>query len=374
MDIKRIYPTKISFSDSDRQTILTRMDECLRTGQLAAGKYVEEFERRFADYTGTPHAVAVSSGGSALEAVVRALDVRGKEVLVPTNTFYATAAAVVAAGGLVRLIDIDPQTMSPRAEAIESVIGPKTVGVIIVHIGGVISPNMPDIERLCERQKLWLLEDCAHAHGSKLGGRAAGSFGIAGTYSFCATKVITSGEGGMVVTRDDQIARSVRLLRNYGKPEPWVTYCAQFGMNWRLTEIGAIIGLTQLDRLDEYIQWRTKVALAYSQALGSLEGFRAVSPTGRSSWYKYVILLPEYLDRETFRVHMDNSGVCLAGGVYDIPLHRQPIASGLIADGPFLGADYFCDRHVCLPLYFGMTSEDVDRVIAAVTRAWRGNE
>src|SRR5579871_1681608 len=140
-----IPPLKVCFSESDRREILSRIDRCLAAGQLAQGENVEEFEARFREYIGCKHAIALSNGGCALEAAMRALNVAGKEVLVPTETFLATASAVIVAGGSVRLLDIDPDTLAPSARTIEAAIGPNTVGVIVVHIGGYISRDLAEI-------------------------------------------------------------------------------------------------------------------------------------------------------------------------------------------------------------------------------------
>lgn len=248
-----IPAAKIHFSAEDRREILSRIDRCLETGQVAQGANIDELEASFARYVGCRHALALSSGGSALEAAMRALDVDGKEVLVPTNTFLATAAAVLAAGGTVRLVDIDPETLSPSADMIEQALGPNTAGLIVVHIGGIISRDIEAITAVCERRGIWMFEDAAHAHGSALGDTKAGLFGVGGSYSFFSTKVMTSGEGGMLVTNDDALADKVRLLRNYGKRQPWVTSSEHFGLNWRLNELAAAVAVVQLRRLDEFI-------------------------------------------------------------------------------------------------------------------------
>lgn len=170
----QIPPVRISFSETDRREILSRIDRCLEAGFLAQGENVDEFEMLFRQYIGCRHALALSSGGSAIEAAMRALDVRRKEVLVPTNTFFATAAGMLAAGGSVKLLDIDPSTLSPSAEAIESAVSPATAGLILVHIGGIISRDIDSIKSTCDRKGIWLFEDCAHAHGSAFGEKKAG--------------------------------------------------------------------------------------------------------------------------------------------------------------------------------------------------------
>lgn len=357
-----IPPLKVCFSRKDREDILARVDDALTRGYVAMGRYVEEFEEQFADYVGARNAVAVSSGSSAIEIAMRILGVEGKEVLVPTNTFLATAAGVVLAGGRIRLVDISPDTFSLSLDGLKERVTAETSGVIIVHIGGIISPEIEAIRRWCDAKGLWLFEDAAHAHGSEFNGRRAGTFGLAGGYSFFATKTMTSGEGGMAITDDDELAKQVRLMRNHGKPEPWVSYHTHWGSNWRMTEFAAAVGITQLARLDEFISWRHGVAEQYTKLLQDIPDLKLVQPEDRSSWYKYVVLLPPGLNSEGLKAKMKKRGVSLAGGVYEVPLHRQPVLEGQISSS-FPVADDVCNRHVCLPLYYGMTPEEVSYVV-----------
>src|SRR6266545_1929543 len=157
---------RIQFLPEDRTWIAERIQEVLASGQLTLGRYGAEFERRFSALCGTKHAVAVNSGTSALEIILRSLGVEGKDVLVPTNTFFATAAAVVHAGGRPVLVDMDPESFGIKPEDVERSLTAKTVGLIVVHIGGIVSRRMPELQALAQRQGLWLVEDAAHAHGS----------------------------------------------------------------------------------------------------------------------------------------------------------------------------------------------------------------
>jgi perosamine synthetase len=353
---------RVTFDKDDIRDIHLKLDEILSNGMLAQGKYVDELERQWAEYVGAKNAVAVSSGTSAIEAPMHLLGVAGKEVLVPDNTFAATAMSVMAAGGRVRFVDTDPSTFSVRLDDLKARLGPETVGVIVVHIGGIVTPEIRAIRRWCDDQGIWLFEDCAHAHGSEYGGKRAGTFGVAGSYSFFATKVMTSAEGGMIVTNDDAIAEQSRLMRNHGKPQPWVSYHTRIGSNWRMSELNAIVALAQLRRLDEFVAWREKIAKLYSQWLQELPEVVSVLPASRSSWYKYIVLLPGGVDRAAFKQRMKERGVSLSGEVYETPLHDQPVFRGLI-DSRFPVADDVCRRHVCLPLYHGMTEDQARFVI-----------
>src|SRR5688572_11588628 len=207
MNTKDEVPSaKIQFLPEDRIWIAQRIQEVLESGQLTLGKYGVEFEEQFARFCGARHAVAVNSGTSSLEIILRALEVEGKDVLVPTNTFFATAAAVVHAGGRPVWVDQDPESFGIAPGEIERSFTAKTVGIVAVHIGGIVSSKMRALQELAIKKGVWLVEDAAHAHGSSFDGRHAGTFGVAGSFSFYPTKVMTAGEGGMIVTDDDRIA------------------------------------------------------------------------------------------------------------------------------------------------------------------------
>lgn len=361
---------KIIFSEQERQVILTRIDDCLSRGALSQGKYVEELETRFAEYVGVQHAIAVNSGTSSIEMTMRLLGVEEQEVLVPVNTFIATASSVLFAGGRVRLVDIDPATFSVTLKELKKRVTKNTKGVIVVHIGGIITPEIINIREWCDEQGLWLFEDAAHAHGSTLGGKGAGSFGIAGSYSFFATKIITSGEGGIIVTNDNMLADKARMFRNHGKPNPWETFNTSLGNNYRMSDITAAIALSQFERLDGIISMREDISAQYTALLSEMiPNFEYVQPQGRSSWYKYIVLLPRAVDRTQLKKKLAARGIRLQGEVYAIPLHRQPISGSLGFTGEFPLADEYCNRHICLPIYPGMTKNMIEYTAIELCKA-----
>lgn len=365
MKIRNIPAAKIIFSKQDRKEILNRMDFCLKNGALSDGRYTREFEDKWAGYVGTKHAVAVSSGSSAIEISMRILNIKDKEVLVPANTFTATAVSVLLAGGNVRFVDINPDTFSLSIKSLENKASRKTTGIIIVHIGGIITPEIKAIRKWCVRNGLWLFEDCAHAHGSALGGQSAGAFGIAGAYSFFATKVITSGEGGMIVTNNRDFAEKARLIRNHGKPKPWVSYHTHIGSNWRMSELNAAVGLTHLNRLEEFIEYREKIAGVYTESLKEVPEVKIILPYAKSSWYKYIVILPKRINRGKLKASLKKRGINLAGEVYETPLHLQPIFKKHSRER-FLIAEDICARHICLPLYYGMAYREAELLADAV--------
>jgi len=364
-----VPPMRIAFDESDKAEILARIDACLSDGQLAQGRNVSEFEELFRGVVGSRHAIAVSSGGSALEAAMRALEIRGMDVIVPTNTFIATATAVRAAGGNVVLADIDPSTAAPSVDQIRAAWTKNTAGVIVVHIGGLLSPEIRDIRDYCDSRDAWLFEDCAHAHGSSVYGVSAGRFGIGGAYSFFSTKVITCGEGGMVVTDDDELATRIRAYRNYGKPEPWVSISTTWGVNFRLNEIAAAIGAVQVKRLANIVTRRSAVAARYIQLLGGVNSIRLMQPAGPSGWYKFIIRTPSTAVRANIRDVMRENKISLPGNVYDVPLNLQPLWPRERRHFP--ESARFCQEHLCLPIYASMTEAETVYVVDTLLSALR---
>jgi dTDP-4-amino-4,6-dideoxygalactose transaminase len=309
----------------------------------------------------------VSSGTAALEIIFRTLDVVGREVIVPTNTFFATAAAVIHAGGTPRFVDVSPSSLCASLDAIDGAIGEQTAAVVVVHIGGAVAPDIVAIAELCKRRGVVLIEDAAHAHGASLEGRPAGSFGEAAAFSFYPTKVITSGEGGMIVTTHEAWRDEARIYRDQGKAGFLGGDHVRMGYAWRMSEPDAAIGLVHLRRLDDFLVERRGVAAAYDRGLASMAGVTAV-PTDivGGNYYKYLALLDEGIDRDELKAALRAEfGVGLSGEVYASPLHAQPVFAPWSA-GSYPVADDVCARHICLPVHSDMTTSEVEHVLSSL--------
>lgn len=340
---------------------------------LTLGKYGKEFEKNFAAVCGARHAVSVSSGTSALEIALRSVGVAGADVIVPTNTFFATAAAVVHAGARPVLVDMDPDSFALRPEDVEKALTPKTKGIVVVHIGGALSARLPELAELASKKGLWLMEDAAHAHGSTLDGKHAGTFGLAGAFSMYPTKVMTSAEGGMLVTDDDKIAEEALIYRDQGKASFLVNAHTRMGYNWRMSEPHAIIGLRHLARLEAMIADRRRAAALYDEALASFGGLDAlpVPDNCKSNYYKYIAVMKEQRDRKQLKQHLrEQFGVSLTGEVYEDPLHKQPVFERYAA-GPMPVSEDLCARHICLPVYAGMADDETRQVIDALATVFK---
>jgi dTDP-4-amino-4,6-dideoxygalactose transaminase len=359
---------RIVFSDADRTEIADRVADALQTGVLTLGPNTSEFEAAFAAAHQVPYAVAVASGTAALEIILRSLDVAGREVIVPADTFAATAFAVLGAGGRPVFADIAPNTFALTAESVRGALTPDTAAVVLVHIGGLISPEIDAIRALCADRGVAFVEDAAHAHGSQHGGTFAGSFGVAAAFSFYPTKVITSGEGGMIVTADQRLRDEALAYRDQGKAGFLGNLHVRQGYAWRMSELHAAVGLVHFRRLAEFLAVRGRIADRYTAGLRDIGGWSPlVPPPGdRSNYYKYVALPAGPIDRAAFKAELRaRFGVALSGEVYETPLHKQPVFAHL-ARGPLPVAEDVCARHICLPLHSDMTDAEADHVLAAL--------
>ena len=363
-----IPAARLVFDDEDRATILAMIDGSLQSGSLTLGPHTRELEEAFRARHDTEYAVAVSSGTSALEIVLRSLGVEGRDVIVPTNTFFATAAAVLHAGGTPRFADVSADTLALSVETVEAALTPDTAGVVLVHIGGAISPDTVAIAKLCEERGIFLFEDAAHAHGASYGGRMAGTFGVAGAFSFYPTKVITSGEGGMIVTGDERIRDDAVIYRDQGKAGFLGGDHVRLGYAWRMSELHAAVGVVQLRRLDGFVDNRRAVAVQYDDALARIDGITplALDAESRSNYYKYIALLDHGVDRQHVKdLLRKEHGVSMSGEVYAAPLHFQPIFDGL-HQGRLPVAEDVCARHVCLPIHSDMSAEEATYVVDSI--------
>ncbi|HEV3227277.1 MAG TPA: DegT/DnrJ/EryC1/StrS family aminotransferase [Acidimicrobiales bacterium] len=366
----RVPPAQVHIPAVDREAILRRIDAALESGQLTLGAIGRELEERFAAHHGAKHAIAVNSGTSAIEIPLRAIGVQGREVLVPANTFFATAAAVIAAGARPKFVDCDPATMAVDVDSVRAAIGPDTAGLVLVHIGGLVTPAIHQLKALCDEHGLFLFEDAAHAHGSSLDDRMAGTFGVASSFSFYPTKVMTAAEGGIILTDDDHLADEARAYRDQGKASFTANVHTHLGYNWRMSEPHAAIALSQLARLDEFIGHRQLIAKIYDGGLGSLPLTPLAIPAAAGcNYYKYVAYLPDGIDRAALKQTLRNDhGVGLSGEVYELPLHAQPVFEPWV-DGPLPGAERICASHICLPISAKLTEEQAEIVITSLRSA-----
>ena len=363
----KVTPARVVFTAADRAEIAGAVEHALETGSLTLGPATQRFEEAFATQHQSPHAVAVASGTAALEILLRSVGVAGREVVVPANTFFATAAAVLHAGGIPVFADVDEDTMALSPDSLRGALTERTGAVIYVHIGGLIAPSVLTVAEICADAGVPLVEDAAHAHGSSLGGRHAGSFGVGGAFSFYPTKVVTSGEGGMIVTADDHLAEEARIYRDQGKAGFLGNVHVREGYAWRMSEVHAAIGEVHLRHLDEALTHRAHIAEKYDAALASLPLTLRPQPADAvNNYYKYVALLPHGIDRvEVKKLMREQHDVGLSGEVYELPLHAQPVFEKFVS-GSLPVSEDVCARHICLPVHSDMTDAEADIVVDAL--------
>jgi len=315
----------IGFEKQDLEKLHQSWDDIIATQQWSEGKYTKTFEEKWSDYNQL-EAVAFSSWGGAALAALEFFDVKGKTVLCPSNTFMATPLSVIKAGGNVEFVDCNKDDLCLSLEDLKLKIDKYNPACVwIVHIGGHIAFQIEEIARLCKQKGIALLEDCAHAHGASWNGKKPGAWGDAGVYSFYATKTVSSGEGGMLVTANKDLAEFAKKYRNYGKFEYEVK-----GLNYRMNEFTAAIGCVQADRLNEIVAWKNEYA---QKNLDPVFQNRLKMPEGMvSGYYKYIVF--EEIEKST-------------GKVYDEPCHRI-----MKKDCDLPNTEWVAKNHWCVPLYY----------------------
>lgn len=371
--MREIRPFFFDITEQDIARFRRESASILRSGVLVLGEQTERFEKEFAHYIGTKHAVAVNSGSSALEFLLRTKGVEGKTVLVPTNTNFATAAAVIRAGGRVRYLDMSEHTFAPTLSMVRHAVEQarsELAGVLWVHIGGVVSTEFPDVVAFCRGEKLFVLEDCAHAHGSAFGGIKAGKLADGAAFSFFATRVMSTCEGGIVTTHDTEEDYLLRSLRNQGKRDmDYGGLHHDFGNSSRLPEITALLGRLQLRRLPHILQKRQTAYETITARLADAGvGYVSTDHMDSASHYKLIVRIPAGLRVEDVKRALLDDGVVPGGAVYETPCHRQPVFSGLGNGGSWPVAEHWCPRHICPPLTSGMSEQDTQRVGASLAR------
>jgi len=284
------FPPWPQYDEKERRALMQVLTS--RVWWRTPGTRTLEFERKFAAYQQAKHGIAVTNGTAALEVVLAALEVGpGDEVIVPDFTFIATASAVLAAGALPVLVDVTPDTYCLDPDLVEEKITERTRAIIAVHMGG-LSADLDRLPEIARRHDIRLVEDSAHAHGTEWKSRKVGAIGDMGTFSFQASKLITAGEGGMIITNDDELERRARSVHDCGRmPGEWFYSHFIYGSNYRLSEWQGAILTQQLSRLDKQAAVRTKNAAYLDRALPEIEGIapqRQDPRCTRNGYYAYI--------------------------------------------------------------------------------------
>ena len=353
-----------------RHEVDAAIAQVLDRGDYILGESVQRFEEEFAAYCGASHGIGVASGTDALLLALRAAKIGpGDEVLLPANTFIATALAVHGAGALPVLVDVDPSTFLPPLSAWEAAITPRTRALIPVHLFGRLA-DIEGLTALASRKGLHVIEDAAQAHGARRSGRAAGSFGALGCFSFYPGKNLgCAGDGGMIVTSNDEWAGELRALRNYGSPRKY--HHPIPGWNSRLDTLQASLLRVKLGYLESWNRLRTEKARCYREALTGIGDLilPEVPEDGAHVFHLYVI---RSAHRDALMSHLNGQGI-QTGIHYPVPIHRQGAFAYLgQPQGAFPGSECLAREILSLPMFPELSSEQLLRVTTSIREFFDG--
>jgi len=353
------------------QRELEYVTECVRTGWISsAGRFIEEFEARWAAYCGMPYGIAVSNGTVALEAAVECLDLRpGDEVILPTFTIISCAQAVVYGGGVPVLVDAAPRNWCMDVDQVAAKITARTRAIMPVHIYGH-PVDMAPLWALAERHGLTVIEDAAEAHGATYRGQRCGGLGDLSCFSFYANKIITTGEGGMILAKDAKLAERARSLRNLCFRPERRFYHTELGHNFRLTNLQAAVGLAQLERIDDLLAHKRWMGWRYGDLLAGVPGLAlpVEEPWATNVYWMYGIVLDEAtgMDAVEFARRLKSRGV--ETRPFFLGMHEQPALweQGLFQGEHYPVAERIARQGLYLPSGLTLTEQQVVEVAAAV--------
>jgi perosamine synthetase len=368
-----MYKVSLASAELDEEDIQAVV-QVLRSGRLALGPKIQEFEQMIADYVGVKYAIAVNSGTSALHLIVRSLGIGpGDEVLVPSFTFASSVNAIIYEGATPVFIDIEPETYNLDVCDLEKKITPRTKAIMAVDIFGHPS-EWDEIIRISKEYQLRVIDDSCEALGAEYKGRKIGQFGDAAAFAFYPNKQITTGEGGIIVTNNEEIAELCRSMRNQGRGKMgvWLQH-ERLGYNYRMDEMSAALGVSQLKKIEKFLLKREQVAKWYNERLSGLDWVipPIVKEYVRKSWFVYVITLAEGLKRDSVMKELEKQGVPCR--VYFSPIHLQPYIK------EYVGSDS-CNSHlpvtesvaqrtIALPFHNNLKPEEVDFVVNSLKKA-----
>jgi perosamine synthetase len=357
-------------NEADVQAVV----EVIRSGRLALGPQAVEFERLVAEYVGVKHALAVSSGTAALHLLVRALDLGpGDEALVPSFTFAASVNALLYEGLTPVFVDVEPETYNLDPDDLARKVTSRTKAIMAVDVFGHPA-DWDAIQAVAEAHNLRVIDDSCEALGAEYRGRRIGAFGDAAAFAFYPNKQMTVGEGGMIVTDNDEIAALCRSLRNQGRSEmgAWLEH-ERLGYNYRLDEMSAALGASQFRRLETFLEKRARVAKLYTERLADLAWVRPpqVKPHVRMSWFVYVVTLAGGLDRDAVIHRLAEQGIPARG--YFAPIHTQPYIRERFGDlaGMLPITEAIAPRTLALPFHNNLNEEQIDTVVTRLAQVGR---
>ena len=403
--MRRVIRTKPCIPSSDTTWIKVAWDDILTTGNFIQGKYVKLLEERFAEYCGTKYAIATSSGASALEVAIRAVILdenylilqsnilrslgppSDNYIIVQSNTFPASVNSIIRAGCRPLISDIDPHTLSISYKIFLDIVkaNSRIGAIMLVHMAGLINPDYDKIKNYCDEHGIMIIEDASHAVGSKIHNISTGNLGDVGCFSLFATKIITSGEGGIITTNDDNIYKRALILRNHGcvrnagelEGVDYGVTCTDATSNFRMPELSAVIGASQVPHIDEFVDHRNMISDFYMSHFKSdkFKG-RIITPFEkldiRQSWWQYIIQLPDNtrLNRDEICNKLFTEFGIETANAYYPPCHAQPAYKEFgygSNSNKFSGCEVL-KKHIALPMHSTMSIDDALYVINSLDK------
>ena len=355
-----IHGYKLNFTNKIKVDVKKDINIILESGNLASGNFVKRFEEKFKELNKSKFSIACSSGGSALEIIFQSLNLKGEEILVPTNTFIATYNAIKFSGAIPKLIDTEKNSLLVSLDQIKKRISKKTKCICIVHIGAYIPNDIEEIIKFCKKKKIYLIEDCAHAVLTNYKGRYAGNFGDAGAFSFYSTKSVASGEGGMITTNNLKLYKKMKSLTSYGMTKSYGTFDYKyFSSNYRMNEMEAVIGYHHLINYKFYLDKKKKIKNIYDKYLKN--NVKLFETKSKGNLYKYICLLKSSSEKKRLVKYLNKKNIFLSGDVYSKPLHEYNLIKKEVKV-KFPNSLDACSRHICLPIYNGLKNKDVKKI------------
>lgn len=346
--------------------------ECIETGWISSdGPFLSEFESKFSSYLGVDFGIAVCNGTAALETALFAVGIgKGDEIIMPSFTIISCALVAVRLGGIPVLVDVEPETWNMDISQIESRITPRTKAIMAVHIYGH-PVDMDPLLDIARRYNLIVIEDAAEAHGAEYKGRKCGSIGSIGCFSFYANKIITTGEGGMVVTSNAEMAARARSYRNLCFQPKRRFLHDELGHNYRMTNLQAALGVAQMERIEEFVQIKRKLGSYYCERLRLIKGIKCQieKPWAKSVYWMYCIELDWAfgLGADQMIVALDEKGI--DSRPFFLGLHEQPALNklGLFKEEHYPVTERIARQGLYLPSSLTLTEREIDQVISALT-------
>lgn len=355
---------------------LEYVTECIKTNWISSkGRYITEFEEKFSKYCNAKFGIATMNGTTAIHLALASLGIKsGDEVILPTFTMIATVNPIAYCGAKPVLIDAETETWNIDPSKIEEKITDKTKAILVVHTYGHPC-NMDPILEIARKYGLYVIEDAAEAHGAEYNGKKVGVLGDVGCFSFYANKIITTGEGGMVITNDEKIAEMANLLRDQAFEKEKRFWHRYIGYNYRITNLQAAIGVAQMDIIDESVNTRRKNAQIYNLLLKNLEGITLPPEAqwAKNIYWMYTIMFEDSfgMSRDGIMNYLKKKGVDTRSTFY--PIHTQPVYAKLYANEKYPVAEKLSRRGINLPSGNTLKKEDIKYVVECIKSASKEN-